>query len=241
MLTACTSDLAIINDGVEQTGKASLSLNVTSYGRPCVATRAVDNDLTVDIIDEAGEEETMHFAAGTIPEHVILTADKTYRIVAYTDNQDNWMEANEGRGEGCYRAETTVCLPINTVETVNLDVKMTNYAVALVLPDRFGEYFKSHALRLKSDGRVVSIEEGQKAYFAVKAGFDYSLSATNTDDLTYSHINRSNKVVEAGKRYTLHYSFTNVNDNDYEAGMDSNITIDDDWNTVDDDFEIIVD
>ena len=54
----------------------TLELDVSCGPLPSVATRAVDSDVNVDVIDPSGEESTRHFAAGSVPAKIVLTADK---------------------------------------------------------------------------------------------------------------------------------------------------------------------
>lgn len=185
---------------------ATLELELTRAGRPVVATRAVDHDLTVDIYDDEGTLLN-HYAPGTVPTKIVLMPGN-FRIRAFSDNQSTWPTANSGKGEGCYYAETTFSMEQDMVFRLKLDVPMTNYAVGLKLPPHFNELFRSYTFTLTSGTRTVSITEGEKAYFAVADGaFSYALRATNIDNNTHSHSAIEFPDIEAGKLFTVRYSY----------------------------------
>jgi hypothetical protein len=188
----------------------------------------------VDIIDPSGEESTKHFAAGSVPAKINLTADKEYRIVAYTSNQNTWQTANGGLGEPCFWGETTASVEEDATVYVNYQVPMTNYAVTLTMPERFSDYFKSYTFTVSDGldgGRSVRVSEGQKGYFSATRGFFYELWATNTDERTSHHAPIEVEVVEGGKCYNIHYLYgTDIN----TGGID--IVITDDIDNEDIDF-----
>jgi hypothetical protein len=85
---------------------------------------------------------------------------------------------------------------------------MTNYAVGLKLPDRFGEFFHSYQLVLKSGDREVAIREEEKAYFSVEdGGFTYTLSCINNDGEPHTHIPVLFPNVQRGKLFLLDYGY----------------------------------
>ena len=211
----------------------TLELTVSHGLLPSVATRAVDADLNVDVIDPTGVEATQHFAAGYVPAKIILTADKEYRIVAYTGNQNTWQSANNGLGEPCFLGETTASVEEDATVYVNLQVPMINYAVTVTLPELFSNYFKNYTFTVSDGldgGRSVRITEGQKCYFSATRGFFYELWATNTDERTSHHSPIEVEVVEGGKFYNIHYLYgTDIN----TGGIDIVITDDIDQEDID--------
>ena len=211
----------------------TLELVVSRHPLPSVSTRAVDSDLNVDVIDPTGEEATQHFAAGNVPAKIILTADKEYRIVAYTSNQNTWQTANNGLGEPCFLGETTASVEEDATVYVNYQVPMINYAVSITLPEMFADYFKSYTFTVSDGldgGRSVRIAEGQKGYFSAAKGFFYELWATNTDERTSHHSPIEVEVVEGGKCYNIHYLWgTDIN----TGGIDIVITDDVDQEDID--------
>lgn len=210
------------------TGEAVLEVDLQRMGRPTMTvTRAVDEDLTLDIYDADGAL-FRHFGPGTVTRKIVLKPGR-FTLRAYTDNQDTWQTASEGRGEPCYFKEATVDMEDDMVIRLTMQVPMTNYAVSLQLPDLWDNLFSSYTFRLKSGSRTVVIRQGEKAYFDVAdGGFSYALTATNTDGRTSSHSAISFTEVEAGKLFTLHYNY----DSDATSGgvdieIEDDIEIDD--------------
>ena len=210
-----------------QKGSAVLELSLSRMGRPTMTTRAVDEDLAVAIY-KVGGIPYVQYAAGQVPQKIVLEPG-TFKVIAYTENQNNWKTANGGKGAACYYAETTVEMENDMVVRLALEVPMTNYAVGLELPEHFTELFRSYTFTLRSGSRVTAIKEGEKAYFDIAdGGFSYSLRATNTDGKTNSHSAIDFPDVEAGKLFTLRYSY----DSDATTGG-VDIVITDDMETDD--------
>ena len=191
-----------------------LELDLLLNGRPQMeVTRACDADLVVDILD-ANRAPYRHYDAGSVPQKIVLEPG-TFYIQAYTDNQENWKSANDGKGEACYFQETSVEMEYDMVKRLQMRVPMTNYAVGLQLPDLWDMLFSAYTFRLKSGDRTVVIRQGERAYFDLAdGGFSYALSATNTDGRTSSHSAISYLDVNAGKLYTLTYHY----DSDANSG-----------------------
>ena len=219
LLTSCQQDDITTATGV-------LELELTRAGRPAVATRAVDDDLTVDIYKQ--NTRVGHYQPGSVPAKIILEPGD-FRLVAYTDNQTTWTTANSGKGEGCFYAETTFHMDEDMVFRLKLDVPMKNYAVGLKLPQHFTDLFRTYTFTLTSGSRSVNITEGEKAYFSVADGaFTYALRATNIDNNTHAHSAIEFPDIEAGKLFTIRYSY----DSDANSGG-VDIVITDDMETDD--------
>jgi hypothetical protein len=217
MLTSCQSETDI------SAGQAVLELQLTRAGRQVpVATRAVDNDLCVDIFDDEGDL-IKHYAPGQVPAKIVLVPG-AFRLRAYTDNQDSWQTANSGRGEACYYAETTFEMQDDMVFRLKLDVPATNYAVALKLPEHFHDLFTAYTFTLASGSRTFAITDTQKAFFTTDdGGFSYAMRATNADGITHAHSAIDFPDVETGKCFTVKYSYaTSAN----TGGVDIIITDD---------------
>lgn len=223
LLSACQQEELTPTDR-----KAVLELDLQRMGRPIMdVTRAVDADLTVDVYD-ADNTLYRHYDAGAVPKKIVLEPG-SFKVVAYTDNQESWKTANDGKGEACYYAEATVEMEFDKTVYLTLNVPMSNYAVGLQLPDLWDLLFRSYTFRLKSGGRTVVINQGERAYFDLAdGGFSYALSATNTDGRTSSHSAINYTDVEAGKLYTLSYHY----DSDANTGG-VDIIITDDMTTDD--------
>ena len=227
MLTACQQEPLQPSQG-----RGVLELDLQRVGRPTMTTRAVDNDLAVDILKDGVLYEGMHYAPGSVPRKIVLEAG-TFTVRAYTDNQTTWKTSSD-KGEACYFAETTVVLEDDMVKRLTLAVPMINYAVSLQLPDLFDNLFRSYLFTLKSGGRTVTISEGEKAYFDPSdGGFSYALTATNTDGNTHSHSAINFTDVASGKLFTLRYNY----DSDANSGG-VDIVITDDMETDDTDVNL---
>ena len=209
-------------------GESVLELDLQLMGRPVMGvSRAIDNDLAVDIFDVDGVLYR-HYNAGAVPKKIVLEPG-TFKVAAYTENQQTWPSANDGKGEACFYAETSVLMEFDKTVYLTLNVPMSNYAVGLQLPDLWEVLFRSYTFRLKSGGRTVVIKQGERAYFNLAdGGFSYALSATNTDGRTSSHSAINYTDVAAGKLYTLCYHY----DSDANSGG-VDIVITDDMQTDD--------
>ncbi|MGM9675922.1 MAG: DUF4493 domain-containing protein [Bacteroidaceae bacterium] len=225
LLSALTSGCSSQDDALRPQGSGVLSLQLHRVG--CVAeTRAVSNELAVTIVGADGPVAT--YAPGQVPDRIKLEPG-SYELFAYTDNQETWEQDNEGRGSACHWGHAAFTITYDNVTYVNMQVPMTNYAVALSLPPLFEQLFVSHSLKLSCGGRTTSIRQGEKAYFdPAKGGFSYMLTATNNDQVTHSTATVMHREVESGKCYTLTYYY----DTDSNSGG-IDIEIKDDMDTED--------
>lgn len=186
---------------------AELSLSLEQAGRPVVSTRASSANIAIVIKNSEGAV-VKEYAAGVSPESKIVLAEGSYTIIAYTDNQDSWQTDNDGKGAPCYYGEANATLVADEITYVTLNMPAKNYAVSLSLPERFNELFNAYTLTLTNGSRIVSIAEGEKAYFrAEDKGFSYAFSATNIDGATHSASPIDNNEVENGKLYNLKFIY----------------------------------
>lgn len=214
-LASCQSELPI-----PEQGNCYLELNLSRIGVVKRQTRAIDNDLALKILNENGEM-FIQYPAGSVP-HKLVLAPGIFTVVAYTENQDDWSKANDGRGEACYYGSCQVEMAFDQTTYANLQVPMTNYAVTLALPEYFNDFFPSYTFSLKSGERQTSIKEREKAYFDAKGGgFTYQLTATNTDQITHHTTPITYKKVESGKLYQMTYYYGT---DDNSGGLDIEIT-----------------
>lgn len=183
-----------------------LELDITCAYVPVVATRAIDADLAVTILDATGKVYK-RVAAGKVSNEIPMRAG-TFTLCVHTDNLDTWPAANGGLGEACYYASAEVTMQRGERGYLSMSVPMINYAVGLELPELFNELFTSHRLTLKSGSREVVIREGEKAYFDVEdGGFAHALSVVNLDGATHAYAPKSFGDVLSGKYYLLTYSY----------------------------------
>lgn len=214
-LASCQSELPI-----PEQGNCYLELNLSRIGVAKRQTRAIDNDLALKILNENGEM-FIQYPAGSVP-HKLVLAPGIFTVVAYTENQDDWSKANDGRGEACYYGSCQVEMAFDQTTYANLQVPMTNYAVSLALPEYFHDFFPWYSFSLKSGFRQTTIKEGEKSYFdAEEGGFTYQLTATNTDQITHHTSAINYKKVEKGKCYQMTYYYGT---DDNSGGLDIEIT-----------------
>ena len=214
-LASCQSEIP-----VPEQGDCYLELNLSRVGVAKRQTRTIDNDLALKILDNKGDVY-IQYRAGSVPNKLVLSPG-TFTVIAYTENQENWSKANEGRGEACYYGSCQVEMFFDQTTYANLQVPMTNYAVSLTLPEYFHDFFPSYTFSLKSGFRSTSINEGEKAYFdAEEGGFTYQLTATNTDQITHHTSRITYKKVESGKLYNMTYYYGT---DDNSGGLDIEIT-----------------
>ena len=183
-----------------------LELDIVCAHVPVVATRAIDADLAVTILDDKGEE-CLHYSAGEAPNKIVLRPG-LFAVRVYTDNQTTWHTANNGKGEGCYYASQLVQMEPDHATRLTMAVPMTNYAVGLELPELFDELFASYQFTLKNGSREVAIREGEEAYFSVAdGGFTYALSTINADGVSNAHAPTEITSVQSGKKYLISYDY----------------------------------
>lgn len=204
LFCACSQDV----DDTTGSGRATLALDVVRGNVPQMAARAVDAGLAVKMLYSDG---TVYkdFAAGNVPSKIDLEPGVTYTVVAYSDNQDNWVTANNGLGEACYYATTEVCAAEDETAYCTLQVPMTNYAATLTLPELFNTLFTSYTFTLTSGSRTLQLNEGEKAYFSTEdGGFTYTFQGTNLDGETFSHEVRRVSDVQHGILYNVRYGYS---------------------------------
>ncbi len=214
-LTSCQSELP-----VPEQGDCYLELNLSRVGVAKRQTRAIDNDLALKILDNKGDIY-VQYRAGSVPNKLVLSPG-IFTVIAYTENQDDWTKANDGRGEASYYGSCQVEMAFDQTTYANLQVPMTNYAVSLALPEYFHDFFPSYTFSLNSGERHTKVKEGEKAYFdAEDGGFTYQLTATNTDQITHHTTPITYKKVESGKLYQMTYYYGT---DDNSGGLDIEIT-----------------
>ena len=187
-------------------GECVLELDVVRADVPVVASRAIDADLAVTVLDANGAAY-VSYPAGDVPKKLVLEPG-VFTVCVYTENQDSWSMANDGRGEGCYYASQQIEMKYDHFIRLTMAVPMTNYAVRVELPELFDELFASYQLTLKSGVREVVICEGEMAYFDIAdGGFTYEFNATNTDGDSHAHSPIAFSEVQSGKCYLLNYDY----------------------------------
>lgn len=148
-----------------------------------VASRATD-DITWTVELWKGSEMLRTLSAGEMQDKIELDAAEDYMLKVYTPNygvDKSWTNAE--KGEPVYYAE--VPFVVNQGETTGLKVQvpMITFAVSLDLSKVIGGWLQDYSFTVTSGERVVSLTDGETAYFPYSEGvsFGYELSVTNSD------------------------------------------------------------
>lgn len=195
-----------------QEGYLSISsIEVKSQAISNVASRAVDEDLTVDLYK--GEQFVRTLTAEEMQSKIKLVPATDYKLKVYSANygQDvNWT--NKMSGEPVYYKEEPFQVKEGETTALKVQVPMCNYAVSLALPEGF-EKWMTYTFEVTSGARTVTLQDGDTVYFPVSAlgsPFSYKLKLTNTDsesfDLTGTWGDTEGETVEMNTVYVITYS-----------------------------------
>lgn len=148
-----------------------------------VASRATD-DITWTVELWKGSEMLRTLSTEEMQNKIELDAAEDYMLKVYTSNygvEKSWTNAE--KGEPVYYAE--VPFVVNQGETTGLKVQvpMITFAVSLDLSKVIGGWLQDYSFTVTSGERVVSLTDGETAYFPYSEGvsFGYELSVTNSD------------------------------------------------------------
>lgn len=195
-----------------QEGYLSVSgIEVESHAIFNVASRAVDEDLTVDLYK--GEQKVRTLTAEEMQNKIELEPATDYKLKVYSANygqDNNWT--NEMSGEPVYYKEEPFEVKEGETTALKVQVPMCNYAVSLVLPEGV-EKWMTYTFEVTSGDRTVILQDGGTAYFPVSAlgsPFSYKLKLTNTDsesfELTGTWGDTEGETVEMNTVYVITYS-----------------------------------
>lgn len=198
-----------------QEGYLSISsIEVKSQAISNVASRAVDEDLTVDLYK--GEQFVRTLTAEEMQSKIKLEPATDYKLKVYSANygQDvNWT--NEMSGEPVYYKEEPFQVKEGETTALKVQVPMCNYAVSLALPEGFEKWMTTYTFEVTSGDRTVILQDGGTAYFPVSAlgspsPFSYKLELKNTDsesfELTGTWGDTEGETVEMNTVYVITYS-----------------------------------
>ena len=176
-----------------------------------VVSRAVDEDLTVDLYK--GEQFVCTLTAEEMQSKIELEPATDYKLKVYSANygqDNNWT--NKMSGEPVYYKEEPFEVKEGETTALKVQVPMCNYAVSLVLPEGV-EKWRTYTFEVTSGDRTVTLQDGDTVYFPVSAlvsPFSYKLTLTNTDsesfDLTGTWGDTEGETVEMNTVYVITYS-----------------------------------
>lgn len=197
---------------VGETGFLSLeNMTVEVANTESISTRAVDNDLYVEIWDEAGTSQVGEtYEPGNIPPKIELDPGN-YTLKAYNAaflDQSSWTENVKGTAV-YYIDNKSFTIEAGKVNYLSVEVPMINIGVRLALPEGFSDWFKTYSFNVSDDGnRSVSIANGETAYFTIDQDISYTLSVTNNDDEQMTDSKAITKdQIAAGTIYVITYDY----------------------------------
>lgn len=188
---------------------------IRTAGADTIVTRAVDEDLHLEIWNADSSEQLYDYAPGESPRQLTLEVGE-YRLVAYTGNyQETYTD--DQPGEAKYYGECPFSIEAGQVNTVQYAVPMTNLAVSLDLPDGFTEWLPTYTFTVEAAGadaqplRTITLTNGATAYFDLPESgtltLTYHLTATNTDGEEQTAEEGSVAQPAAGHLYLISYDW----------------------------------
>ena len=197
---------------VGETGFLSLeNMTVEVANTESISTRAVDNDLYVEIWNEAGTSQVGEtYEPGKVPTKIELEPGN-YTLKAYNAaflDQSSWTEND--KGAAVYSVDQkSFTIEAGKVSYLSVEVPMTNIGVRLALPEGFSDWFKTYSFNVSDGKRSVSIANGEIAYFSIGQDISYTLSATNndTEQKTDSKTITKDQIAAAGTIYVITYDY----------------------------------
>lgn len=233
MATSCSTD----SNQTAGVGKGMLALQEVAVMNPNQEAigRGIDNDLAIQVLKADNTPVAgMSYAAGSeIPSKLNLDAGN-YKLYAYTENQTSWRSENNGLGTAVFALTEPFTIEEDWVTYLNLKVPMTNYGVSIQMPNNFNDWFSDYTLTVKEGNRSVPIKGNETAYFDNES-LQLVLSAKNVDGEQYELPARTISNLEAGRLYTITYSFGVIS----EGSISLTLTIDDSFAVIDNE-EIII-
>lgn len=193
---------------VGETGFLSLeNMTVGVANTESISTRAVDNDLYVEISSQdVTPDVTLKYNPGDkIPSKIELEPGN-YTLKAYNAA---FNEQSIDKGAAKYYIDNkSFTIEAGKVNYLSVEVPMTNIGVRLALPEGFSNWFKTFSFTISDGNRSVSIANGETAYFSIDQDISYTLSATNTDNEQKTDSKTIKKdQIAAGTIYVITYDY----------------------------------
>lgn len=148
-----------------------------------VASRATD-DITWTVELWKGSEMLRTLSAGEMQDKIELDAADDYMLKVYSPNygvEKGWT--NDEKGEPVYYTEVPFVVKQGETTGLKVQVPTITFAVSLDLSKVIGGWLQDYSFTVTSGERVVSLTDGETAYFPYSEGvsFGYELSVTNSD------------------------------------------------------------
>ncbi len=173
-----------------------------------LVTRAVDADLSLEILSSSGESIKLFPAGSSEASGKIELDPGEYSLKAFSSSFG--VSVGEGdKGEAIYYAMQPFSVSEAKTTYLTLKVPMINFGVSLDLPEGFSDVFGSYEFSVSCAGRSVSLMDGETAYFDLPSDNqlpEYILKAVNKDGESFSASLVHNGTPEAGTVYKVTYS-----------------------------------
>lgn len=186
-----------------ETGFLSLeNMTVEVANTESISTRAVDNDLYVEISSQdVTPEVTLKYNPGdNIPSKIELGAGR-YALKIYNDT--TLLDEIP-----VFYKDTIFDIEAGKVNYLSVEVPMINIGVRLALPEGFSNWFKTYSFNVSDGNRSVSIANRETAYFSIDQEISYTLSVTNTDNEQKTDSKAITKdQIAAGTIYVITYDY----------------------------------
>ena len=199
-LVSCQQeDFPTIGEGI---GYLSLEdIQIQAAEVEMVQTRAVDNDLYVEIWQDGSLYDNHKYTPRTVPAKIELPAG-TYTLKVY--NMETYAD-----GKPWYYGEQEFTIAEGGVNYLSYEVPLKNFGVKLQLPEGFEELFHDITFTVGED---VELDDGDVYYFAPNTeSISYTLKAkneANEDQISKGNSEDwENATLTTGKLYIITYSF----------------------------------
>lgn len=148
-----------------------------------VASRATD-DITWTVELWKGSEMLRTLSTEEMQNKIELDAADDYMLKVYSPNygvEKGWT--NDEKGEPVYYTEVPFVVKQGETTGLKVQVPTITFAVSLDLSKVIGGWLQDYSFTVTSGERVVSLTDGETAYFPYSEGvsFGYELSVTNSD------------------------------------------------------------
>lgn len=151
-----------------------------------VASRATD-DITWTVELWKGSEMLRTLSTEEMQNKIELDAADDYMLKVYSPNygvEKGWT--NDEKGEPVYYTEVPFVVKQGETTGLKVQVPTITFAVSLDLSKVIGGWLQDYSFTVTSGERVVSLTDGETAYFPYSEGvsFGYQLTLTNSDSET---------------------------------------------------------
>lgn len=196
---------------VGETGFLSLeNMTVEVANTESISTRAVDDDLYVEIWDEAGSQVGETYEPGNIPAKIELDPGN-YTLKAYNAA---FNEQSIDKGAAIYYIDNKFfTIEAGKVNYLSVKVPMINIGVQLVLPEGFSGdsgWFENYTFTVRVGEKTVELKNEEIAYFSYSSDvtLSYQLIATNNDGEPFdSEVITYGEALSPGTIYVITYDY----------------------------------